>query len=166
MRMPRIHIDELPQRCRRSYDRFLQYLAELPDHFLGKESGYIIGRWDADRMIQPSPEDFVAVARKEPSDTGRKLWRLRFADRVHLPETFRQFPDLRGVHLEGHVPRPRRKPEALQYVTPSQPSLEWADGGNSLVEAAIQQSGKSRAAWVQEALLAQARFELRHSAPR
>lgn len=166
MRMPKIHIDELPRRCRRGFDRFLQFFAEWPDHFLGKESGYIIGQWDAARMIQPSAEDFVPLARKEPSDTGRKLWRLRFADRANLAETFRQFPDLRGVALEGYIPRPRRRPEALQCDFPSQQSLEWADAGDSLIEAAIQQSGKSRAAWVQEALLAQARFELSHSAPR
>jgi hypothetical protein len=170
MRMPRVHIDELPQRCRVACDRFAQYFEERPDHFLSRESGYLIEPWDASRMIQPTPKDFVPVARKERSGTGRNLWRLRFADAAHLPEIRRKFPDLLRVNLDGHVPRPRRKPDGMDGPNLFGPlagrPAECPESSDSFIEAAIERSGKPRAVWVQEALLAKARSELLETPPR
>jgi hypothetical protein len=170
MRMPKIHIDELPQRCRVAYDRFVQYFNERPDHFLSRESGYLIGPWDASRMIQPTPQDFVPVARKERSGTGRNLWRLRFADAAHLPEICRKFPGLLQVNLEGYAPRPRRKPAGMNGPNLLGPlvgrPVECPESPDSFIEAAIERSGKPRAVWVQEALLAKARSELFDASPR
>lgn len=167
--LPQIHIDELPQRCRRRYDRFIQYFSERPDHFLSGETGCVIGRWDAARMVSPRPEDFLPVARKEMGDTGRKLWQLRFADRSHLTETFRRFSGLHRVGLEGYLPRPRRRPVELdasaaggllvgRFADPPEPV-------GSLIETAILRSGKNRAVWVREALLAKARSEMSERGP-
>lgn len=170
MRMPKIHIDELPQRCRVAYDRFAQYFKERPDHFLSRESGYLIGPWDASRMIQPAPTDFVPVARKERSGTGRHLWRLRFADAAHIEEIRRKYPDLFRVNLEGYVPRPRRKPAGMDGANllgplVGRPVVECPESSDSFIEAAIERSGKPRAIWVQEALLAKARSELLETPP-
>jgi hypothetical protein len=164
MRMPQIHIDELPQRCRRRHDRFLQYFSRHPDHFITGAAACLIGPWEAIRRANPRPEDFVAVARREPSQTGRKLWQLRFADRERLPEILRRFPDIRRVGLDGYTPRPRRSPalsgaDETEPVGPRRPPMP-AESGGGLIEAAIRRSGKPREVWVREALMAKARSEM------